>query len=147
MSWQDAKAKAETIYTELRTHHDHGYIGMVIDALKRLHARDKPKARDEKKISPQARLGNRNAGKPVAERRKFTTHAALCDPLLPHRDRAALGFATRQRRSSARSPKLAPAQASATFSLRTDLWIVGMIVIYACEEYSQRVLKASLEGC
>ena len=41
MSWQEAKSTAERIYTELRAKHDHGFAGMVIDALRREHARDK----------------------------------------------------------------------------------------------------------
>jgi hypothetical protein len=41
MSWQDAKTTAERIYSELRAKHDHGFVGMVIDALRRQHARDR----------------------------------------------------------------------------------------------------------
>lgn len=42
MSWQEAKSTAERIYAELRAKHDHDFVGMVINALRREHARDKP---------------------------------------------------------------------------------------------------------
>jgi len=43
MSWQQAKTTAERIYAELLEKHDHGFAGMVIDALRREHARNRPK--------------------------------------------------------------------------------------------------------
>lgn len=54
MSWQEAKNKAEAVYAELRKDHDHGYVGMVISALKRLHVCDKPKASsaDRPRVKP-----------------------------------------------------------------------------------------------
>lgn len=54
MSWQEAKSEAERIYTELRAKHDHGFAGMVIDAMRREHARDKNKSpKDEKPDEPR----------------------------------------------------------------------------------------------
>jgi hypothetical protein len=47
MSWQDARSEAKRIYAEMRAKHNHGFVGMVIDALRREHARDKPKRADE----------------------------------------------------------------------------------------------------
>jgi hypothetical protein len=44
MSWQQAKSEAEIIYLRLRDSHTREFTGMVIDALRRLHARDKPKS-------------------------------------------------------------------------------------------------------
>lgn len=43
MAWQEAKEKAQQIYDELLGKHDHGFIGMVLEALQRLHTRAKPK--------------------------------------------------------------------------------------------------------
>jgi hypothetical protein len=53
MSWQEAKTKAEAVYADLRKNHDYGFVGMVIDALKRLHVRGKAK-KSEKENTPRS---------------------------------------------------------------------------------------------
>jgi hypothetical protein len=53
MSWQEAKTKAEAVYTDIRKNHNYGFVGMVIDALKRLHVREKPK-KSKKENTPRS---------------------------------------------------------------------------------------------
>jgi hypothetical protein len=62
MSWKEAKTTAQRIHDTLRAEHDHGFIGMVIDAIKRLHTRDKPQKppltpKDEIKKQTRRRAG------------------------------------------------------------------------------------------
>jgi hypothetical protein len=58
MSWQEAKSEAERIYAELRAKHDHGFAKMVIDALQREHARDRPR-----KVPPEtSQISGRDQG-------------------------------------------------------------------------------------
>lgn len=57
MSWQEAKTEAQRIYDDLRARHDHGFAGMVLDALRRLHARDRGQKQPAEPTKPNEQKG------------------------------------------------------------------------------------------